>query len=61
MLDPSDPWIYEICFPGAISGQTEITCPNCKTLLTVPVNDPIGTETYECCTCKVVFTVNWVE
>ena len=61
MLEPGDPWIYELCFPGVIAGETEITCPSCSMLLTVPVNDPMGTETYECCTCKTVFTVNWVE
>jgi hypothetical protein len=43
MLDPDDLCAYEICFPGAITGETEVTCPHCNELLTVPVDDPMGT------------------
>jgi len=50
---------YELCFPGAISGEAEVECPHCSTLLTVPVNDPMSIEAYECCRCNCVFDVNW--
>ena len=59
MLDPLDPLIYEFCFPGGLTGETEIRCPLCKTLLTVPVNDPLGEESYQCCKCHKGFVVNW--
>jgi hypothetical protein len=59
MLDPSDPWLYELCFPGAISGEAEVTCPACGALLTVAVEDPMGSQTYQCSYCKAVFKVNW--
>jgi transposase-like protein len=61
MLDPFDPLAYELCFPGAITGETEVTCPHCNALLTVPVDDPLGTQSYRCCQCQAVFTVNWGE
>jgi len=59
MLDPDDAWLYELCFPGAISGESEVRCPHCGTLLTVPVDDPTGTETYACAECHNTFVVNW--
>jgi hypothetical protein len=59
MLDPLDPLIYEFCFPGGLTGETEISCPLCKTLLTVPVNDPLGEESYLCCQCQKGFVVDW--
>ena len=59
MLDPLDPLIYEFCFPGGITGETEISCPHCKTLLTVPVNDPTGEESYQFCKCQKRFVVDW--
>jgi transposase-like protein len=59
MFDPFDPWIYEICFPGAVSGETEVTCPHCGTLLTVPVDDPMGRQTYRCAECGKKFSVDW--
>ena len=59
MLDPLDPLTYELCFPGGITGETEIDCPHCNTLLTVPVNDPTGEESYQCCKCQQGFTVDW--
>ena len=27
---------YELCFPGAVTGETELDCPYCQELLTVP-------------------------
>jgi len=59
ILDPLDPWIYELCFPGAISGEAEVTCPHCGTMLTVSVDDPTASQTYNCCECNTVFKVNW--
>lgn len=59
MFDPFDPWMYEICFPGAISGEAEVACPHCGTALTVAVNDPMGSQTYHCSQCDTVFKVNW--
>jgi len=59
MLDPLDPLTYELCFPGGLTGETEIPCPHCKTLLTVPVNDPNGEESYQCCQCQKGFLVDW--
>ena len=52
---------YEICFPGAITGQTEVNCPYCSELLTVPVNDPMGLESYQCSECNGSFEVDWGE
>jgi uncharacterized C2H2 Zn-finger protein len=59
MFDPLDPWLYEICFPGAVSGEAEVNCPKCGVVLTVPVDDPMGSQTYRCGSCDTVFTVNW--
>lgn len=59
MLDPLDPWTYELCFPGAVSGEAEVSCPGCAALLTVAVDDPMGSQTYCCPECQVVFKVNW--
>lgn len=59
MLDPLDPWIYEICFPGAISGDAEMACPHCGVLLTLAVDDPMGSQTYRCSECQTAFKVNW--
>jgi hypothetical protein len=50
---------YEICFPGAIFGETEVDCPHCKKLLTVTVDDPMGEEVYQCCKCTGTFVVDW--
>jgi DNA-directed RNA polymerase subunit RPC12/RpoP len=49
----------EACFPGALTGETEVTCPHCNALLTVPVNDPLGEESYRCCKCGGSLLVNW--
>ena len=46
-------------FPRGITGGTEIDCPHCNTLLTVPVNDPNGEESYQCCNCQKGIMVNW--
>jgi len=51
--------VYELCFPGAISGEAEVNCPHCSALLTVPVDDPMGSQTYRCSECQTVFKVNW--
>jgi DNA-directed RNA polymerase subunit RPC12/RpoP len=59
MFDPSDPWLYELCFPGAISGETEISCPACSAVLTVTVDDPLGSQSYQCPECEARFRVNW--
>jgi hypothetical protein len=59
MFDPLDPWLYELCFPGAVFGETEITCPHCDVLLTVAVDDPMGSQNYTCCECNTVFRINW--
>jgi DNA-directed RNA polymerase subunit RPC12/RpoP len=61
MLDPDDPLVYELCFPGAISGEAEVYCPHCNALLTVPVDDPMGTQRYSCAACRKAFVVNWGE
>jgi hypothetical protein len=61
MLDPLDPLTYELCFPGSLTGETEIECPHCNTLLTVPVNDPYGEESYQCCECNGHFVANWAD
>ena len=59
MFDPLDPWLYELCFPGAVSGEAEVTCPSCGVLLTVPVEDPMGSQQYTCPECTIGFKVNW--
>jgi len=59
MLDPLDPLTYKLCFPGGLTGETEISCPHCKTLLTVSVSDPTGEESYQCCKCQDGFVVDW--
>jgi len=61
MFDPYDLINYELCFPGAVTGESEIECPYCQELLTVPVNDPLGEESYACCECGGVFNVDWAE
>jgi len=61
MIDPTDPLFIEACFPGAITGQAEVSCPICETLLTVPVSDPIGEETYRCGQCGGIFVANWAD
>ncbi len=52
--------LYEACFPGSVTGSTELDCPHCGTLLTVPVNDPMGQESYHCGNCQGTFDVDWV-
>jgi DNA-directed RNA polymerase subunit RPC12/RpoP len=52
---------YELCFPGAVTGSTEVECPHCGELLTVPVDDPMGEESYQCCECGGVFDADWGE
>ncbi len=61
MFDPEDLITYELCLPGAVTGSTEVECPHCGDLLTVPVNDPMGQESFQCCECGGVFDVEWGE
>lgn len=61
MFDPEDLINFELCFPGSLTGETEIECPYCRELLTVPVDDPLGEDTFACCECGGVFEVNWAE
>ena len=49
----------ELCFPGAVTGSTEVEFPHCGELLTVRVNDPMGEESYQCCKCSGVFDADW--
>ncbi len=51
----------ELCFPGAVTGSTEVECPHCGELLTVPVDDPMGEQSYQCCECGGGFDVDWGE
>lgn len=59
MFDPFDAWTYELCFPGAISGEADVECPHCGTMLTVTVDDPLGSAVYTCPRCETAFKVNW--
>jgi DNA-directed RNA polymerase subunit RPC12/RpoP len=52
---------YELCFPGAVTGSTEVECPHCGELLTIRVNDPMGEEVYRCRQCSGDFEVDWGE
>lgn len=58
MLEPDDPWLYELCFPGAITGETEVSCPHCGACLTVAVEDPMGVLSVCCSQCGREFTVD---
>ncbi|EMB14583.1 hypothetical protein [Rhodopirellula europaea] len=58
-MDELDPMtMYELCFAGAVTGETEVTCPHCKTLLTMKVDDPMGTYSLNCCECEGEFDVD---
>lgn len=59
MLDPFDPLTHELCFPGSITGQTEVSCPHCKAVLTVLVNDPLGQESCQCSQCGEWLVIDW--
>ena len=59
MFDPLDAMFFESCFPGAVSGQAEVSCPHCDTMLMVSVGDPLGDESYQCCDCGGGFHVDW--
>ena len=61
-MSPFDDIInYELCFPGAVTGSTEVECPHCGELLTVNVDDPMGEQSYQCCECGGGFDVDWGE
>ena len=49
---------YELCFPRAVTGSTDVECPHCGELLTVPVGDPMGEEAYQCSKCGGNFDVD---
>jgi len=58
-MDELDPiTMYELCFSGAVTGSTEVACPHCKELLTMNVDDPMGTYALRCCQCDGEFTVD---
>ena len=52
---------YELCFPGSVTGSTEVECPHCGELLTVTMNDPMGEESYQCSECSGASDVDWGE
>jgi len=52
---------FELCFPGGISGSTEVLCPHCGVELTVPVADPLGQDSFRCAECEGEFDVDWAE
>ena len=52
---------YELCFPVAVAGSTEVECPHCEEFLTVPVDDPMGQDTFQCSECGGNFDVDWGE
>ena len=33
---------YDLCFPGAVTGSTEVECPHSEELLAVHVDGPMG-------------------
>ena len=39
----------------------KLVCPHCDELLTVPVDDPMGQDTFQCCECGGGFDVDWGE
>lgn len=58
-MNNQDLWAYELCMPGSITGQGEVVCPNCRTNLAVPIEDPNGKQSYECQRCCGDFEVDW--
>ncbi len=58
-MDEIDPvMMYELCFPGAVTGETEVTCPHCNELLTMQVDDPMGIYDLQCYECNGAFTID---
>lgn len=58
-MDEIDPiTMYELCFPGAVTGEREVSCPHCEKLLTFEVSDPMGVYDLDCCSCAGEFTVD---
>ncbi len=51
--------IYELCYPGAVTGQTEMYCPYCETELTVEVADPMGVDQFQCAQCEGLFEIDF--
>lgn len=62
-MDPFDDiTAYELCFPGSVTGGTEIVCPHCDKVITVPVvDDPMATLKVRCCECEGMIEVNLAE
>ena len=59
MHDPSAASLYELRFPAAITAETEVSCPEYNALLTVTIDDPMDSQTYQYSECEVAFKVNW--
>lgn len=55
-LDPIS--MFELCFPGAVTGSTEVTCPHCDCVLTIPVDDPMARKQFQCAECDGIFIVD---
>jgi len=58
-MNNQDLWAYELCMPGAITGQGDVACPNCGTMLVVQLEDPNGIQSYECQRCLGTFEIDW--
>jgi len=58
MLDPVVPLSYKFCFPWGLTGETEISCPQCAVLLPVQVNDSNGEDSYQCCKWQKGFVID---
>ena len=56
LLDPRDAFAFED--PGYLMARRCFEATG-ATLLTVPVDDPMGSQTYRCAECQTVFKVNW--
>ena len=41
--------------------RAEINCPHCGELRILPVDDPMGEQSYQCGECTGEFSVDWVE
>jgi hypothetical protein len=59
MLDPSELWLYELCFPGAITGKAEVSGVACGALPAVAADAPMGSQSHRCREIQIVFTLNW--
>ncbi len=48
-----------VVFPRRLTGDTQNSRMHCDALITVPINDPNGEESYQCCQCQKGFVVDW--